>query len=86
MSNLNNHIIFTNEDTERKYLIPATSKPEFKKWQDDFCSNGEHEEDHLAKMDKCLITSDESLALIVAELQDLRKKLTPKKRLRKRVN
>lgn len=86
MSNLNNHIIFTNEDSGRKYLIPATMKPEFKEWQEDFCSNGEHEEDHLAKMDKFAITSDDSMALIVAELQGLRKKLTPKKRLRKRAN
>jgi len=86
MSTLNNHIIFTNQDTERKYLIPATMKPKFEKWQEDFGSNGEHEEDHLAKMDKFAITSDDSMASIVAELQDLRKKLTPKKQNRKRTN
>jgi hypothetical protein len=70
---LGNHIVVTGEDFQRKYLIPATMKPKFKKWREEF-GNGEHEDDHQARMQKYLVNSDNSIALIVAELQDFRKK------------
>jgi hypothetical protein len=72
--NLQNHIVVTNEDSGRKYLIVATEKPEFEKWEAEF-GNGEHEDDHDERVAKYLLTSDDSLALIVEAVQELWRKL-----------
>jgi hypothetical protein len=82
MNTLQNHIVVTNEDSGRKYLILATEKPEFEKWRDE--NTNEHEDDHDARMEHRLITSDDSLALIVAAVQELGRKLDAKADPRKK--
>ena len=83
MSNtLQNHILVTNEDSGRKYLIPASMKPEFIECQDE--NTTEHEDDHDARMDKYLLTSEDTMALLVTELKNLPKKLSAKTRTRKK--
>ena len=51
----------------------ATEKPEFEKWRDE--DTNEHEDDHQERMEKHLVNSDDSLALIVEAVQELGRKL-----------